>query len=143
LSLAVCTLFVPVCAQAQSTDLLKAATDVNAKFWGGPAKVTASVIAENAIFEGLVQKRPLVSGRANIEKVITELEEKEGAAKWQFTTAQAIPMEGGSLAYASGTYGGSRTKPDGTVMAIKGFWIEVLKHEGNEWKILVFTSARE
>jgi ketosteroid isomerase-like protein len=143
LSAAVCALFVPAYAQAQSTDLLKAATDVNAKFWGGPAKVTASVIAENAIFEGLVPKRPLVSGRANIEKVITEIEEKEGAAKWQSATAQAIPMEGGSLAYASGTYGGSRTKPDGTVMPIKGFWIEVLKHEGNEWKILVFTSARE
>jgi ketosteroid isomerase-like protein len=91
-----------------------------------------------------VPKRPLVSGKANLEKAFEEMDAKEGAAKWEkFTTAQAIPLEGGSLVYASGTYAGTRAKQDGTALQIKGNWSEMLKHEGNELKILVLTSARE
>jgi hypothetical protein len=57
------------------------------------------------------------------------MEEREGVPKWQFTTAKTVPLEGGSFAYASGT------KPDATALQIKGNWIEMLKHEGKEWKI--------
>jgi ketosteroid isomerase-like protein len=147
LSAVACALFVPAYAQAQassSPDLLKAVNAVNEKFWtSGSPKVVATVLADDAIFETLIPKRPFLSGKANIEKTITDMDAKEGTPKWQFTTAQAVPLEGGSLAYASGTYGGTRAKPDGTAMQIKGNWIEMLKHEGNEWKILVFTAARE
>ena len=91
--------------------------------------------ADNAIVMG--QNEPVVSGKANIEKMLTEMHAMPGfSVSWNVKSAEVAAS--GDLAYTMGSYDFAVQDTSGAPMNDKGKYLTIWKkQEDGSWKVAV------